>query len=92
MRVGRNAEFCWICKCPYPACNQSDEPNPDEVILDALPAEPRRSKSWLLALPAGLALVWTGVIIAGVCVLATHWDRVQFHGLPSVNTFITRSR
>jgi hypothetical protein len=92
MRVSRDAEFCWICKCPFPACNLTDETNADEEILDAIPAKPRRSKGWLVALPAGLALLWTGIIIAGACVLATHWDRVPFHGLPNVNTFITRSR
>jgi hypothetical protein len=90
--VGRDARFCWICKCPYPACHLTEESDPAAEILEALPAHSFRVPGWVLAIPAGLGLVCVGVVVVGTCVLAAHWDRVQARGLPSVHTFITRLR
>jgi hypothetical protein len=96
IRVGRDAHSCWICKCPYPACHLSEASDPADEILDVIPAEmPAKSflaTGWGLAIPAGLGVLFTGVVVAGACFMAARWDRVQPHGLPSVNTFIARPR
>jgi hypothetical protein len=93
--VSRDAEFCWLCKCPYPTCHLSEASDPNDEILDVIPVKsPTRflATGWGLAIPAGLGMLFTGIVVAGACFMAVQWNRVQPHGLPNINTFISRPR
>ena len=71
IRVGREAQSCWICKCPYPACHL---PETDTSVPEAAAepfAEPSpRGLPWKWASPAGFGLFYLVVAVVGACFLA----------------------
>lgn len=81
IRVALGAHSCYACHCPFPTCH--------------LPEVPERSVAttrWRWAAPAGLGVLFAGVVVAGMCFVAAHWERVHAHSLPNIRANIAHPR
>lgn len=91
VRVGREAQSCWICKCPYPACHLPETDGSEPEVADAIAAEPaRRGIPWVWVLPASFGLLYFCLAVVGACFLTAKWDRVQSQSLPTIKMFLAR--
>jgi hypothetical protein len=78
IRVTRAAHLCYACKCPFPTCH-----------LPEMPERSVRVTHWRWTAPVAVGLLLTGIVVGGICYVASQWQHFNTHSLPNMKANIS---